>query len=526
MRKRLGAKSCSLMVALMLTASVGLAGCSGGAGKSGDDAGSAGGNASSGRKTVEITVMRGEHPAQPLVQDSPVMKEIEKQTGVKIDLQSVPGSDYDAKKKTLITTNNIPDVLSVSRTDLENFAKTGIFLDVTKYLDQMPNFKKRLEEQPETQKLMMDGKLYGFPTLAQNQFNLGQLPMIRTDVLKKLNLNIPTTFDELYDVLKKMKAAYPDSYPWTMRNGTDSNLSFLEYAFGSGHTIYYEPDQKKYLYGPAHPEYKAALEYLHKLYADKLLDPNFTNATLQQWQENLSSGKSLFFYDNYSFTVNFNNVLQQKDPNQKFDMVPVLTAPDGKKRSYAYIYGHPEDMFAVSAKVKNPEAVMKLFDWMYSDEGARVTNFGIEGTHYTTKDGKPVINPSVIDQFKDKQDPFRAMQSALGTGLLTFDVYTNDDPQLAVSPPDLKRWSDFVGQEMKEGLIQAQVLEPSFTDEERDQLKQLRTKVDTIVEQNIDKFVLGTRPLTEFDAFMKEVKAAGAEDIEKIYNDALARTSN
>ncbi|MDF2718579.1 MAG: hypothetical protein K0R28_5504, partial [Paenibacillus sp.] len=41
--------------------------------------------------------------------------------------------------------------------------------------------------------------------------------------------------------------------------------------------------------------------------------------------------------------------------------------------------------------------------------------------------------------------------------------------------------------------------------------------------QNVDKFILGSRPLGELDAFAKEVAAGGATEIEDIYNAAWKR---
>lgn len=47
---------------------------------------------------------------------------------------------------------------------------------------------------------------------AQHFIQGGRAPMIRTDILRKHNLDIPGTFEELYTVLKKLKEAYSDAY--------------------------------------------------------------------------------------------------------------------------------------------------------------------------------------------------------------------------------------------------------------------------------------------------------------------------
>lgn len=471
---------------------------------------------------MNLTVLRHEHPSQPLNSNAPALKQIEKVTGVKIDLQGVPLSDYETKKKTLISTNRIPDVIYVNLMDLQDYAHTGMFLDLTPYLDKMQNFKKAMEKNPEVNKVKVDGKLYGFPNLDRTDMYYGQLPMIRSDVLKDLNLPMPTSFEELYQTLKKMKAANPNSYPWTMRWGTSGNVPFLGYAFGTGYATYYEPSKDKYQFGPLYPEFKNLLTYLKQMYDEKLLDPNYATNTAQQWQENLSSGKSLFFYDNNSFAVNFNRALQQKNPNAKFDAIPVMKNDSGQRRNFRYPSGHLKEFYAISSKVKNPEKVVEFFDWLYSEEGADITNYGVPGEHFTrTKDGVK-LNQKLVDQFKDKQEPTWGLLSYLGTGFQGFSLYS-DQTIFQDTSQDMITWGDLVKKQADQGLFQTNPLDPPFKSDETEKLKQLKTKVETVASQNMDKFIMGDRPLSDYDNFVKELTDAGAKEIEKIYNNAYER---
>jgi len=474
---------------------------------------------------VEITVMRGDAPIQPLVKDSPAQKEIMSHTNVIINLEGVPNSDYDAKSNTLIATNNVPDVMHIKRADLITHANSGVFLNLSDYIETYaPNFLKWVEQEPELDKLRIDGDFYGFPIVANKEHAafVGGLPMIRTDILQELNLAMPTSFDELYEVLKAMKAAYPDSYPWTMRNGAEANLKTLAFAFGNGYPTYYDPEDSQYVFGPMKDSFADVLTYLNKLYKEGLLDPNFATNTAQQWQQNLSSGKSFFFFDNYTFATNFNLSLQEIDKTAQFDMVPVLTAPSGAKRHYMDS-PNSYNSYVVSSKTEHPEEIVKMFDWMYSEEGMEATNFGTPGVHFTKENGKIVISPDLLAEFSGKSDPYRAMQSYTGTGLLAFAVVTDDTPMLTISPPKLTDWSDMVKAQVSEGSIVEKVLDPPFTEAEREQLKQLNSSVNTILTQNIDKFIFGARPVSELDAFRNELNKAGAAEIVAIYNAALAR---
>ncbi|NHN32517.1 extracellular solute-binding protein [Paenibacillus agricola] len=474
--------------------------------------------------TITIKWMRAENPAQPIIKDSAVIKQLEVKTGVKIDLEAVPGSNFDDKKKTLFATNNIPDVMKVSQTDVSNFADTGILLPLNDYIDKYaPNFKKIMETTPEIKKLMINGKLYGFPYLHRWQIDYGQLPMIRVDLLEKNNIKPPATFDEMYQVLKKLKEIYPDSYPMTTRNGAKNLLEILSFSFGGGYNIYYDPQKKKYQFGALTPEFKDTLEYLHKLYKDQLLDPDYAVNTAQTWQEKLSSGKSFYFHDNITFATNFTKSLQSKEPQANFDLLPVLSTAKGVKRNLMYPSGHLTDVQVISAKTKDPVAIVKLMDYMYSEEGADLTNFGIEGQHYTKKGSEFVINDSFLNQFKDKQDPFRAMQSTIGTGFLSLALLADDRPQAVVSPPELLKWDKTVKAAQVRGELFAPPLDPQFTETEREKLKKLRSQVDTLLEQSVNKFIMDDGAFNEYDSFIQQLKDKGAIEIEGIYNDANSR---
>ena len=62
-----------------------------------------------------------------------------------------------------------------------------------------------------------------------------------------------------------------------------------------------------------------------------------------------------------------------------------------------------------------------------------------------------------------------------------------------------------------------------MTDEEMDRVKEIRPRVDTIIEPGAINFITGKRPLSEFNAFVEELRRAGAEELEQIYNGAMDR---
>lgn len=529
---------------LVLTA---LAGCGGQKGNSdqsasADKSASANQSSSNESKTedtkqpIKLKWMVAENPVQPVKAHPPSLDEVLKKTNADIELQTVSGGNYDEKKNALIATNNIPDIIQVSVKDLQDFGRSGMFLPISDYLQYMPHFKKLIDERPEEiNTLKVDGKLYALPVLEKFRIGVGPQPLIRTDLLAKLNLPVPTTFDELYNDLKALKKAYPDSIPFTGRNGTLFLLGNLAFPMGSGgfpgwseSPMYYEPDQKQYLYGPIQPDFKKVVAFANKLYAEKLLDPDYAVNTKDMAFEKLSSGKSFFYYDNNTFAARvFNPALREKDPNAKFEMIPPLKNDKGEIRSYRAQRDWLDTLNAISSKVKDPVTVAKLFDWLYSDEGAMVSNFGVEGVHYDIVDGKPVVKQALLDKYKNQEgDVISAIRSEVGLGLLGYSVYVDETWDATITDPYMVEMGKQIDEETKTGQIEYMPYDPPFNAEESEQLKKLVTKVDTYFQQEIDKFIMGTKPMSEWDAFAQKLIDLGAPDIQKIYNDAYQRIAN
>lgn len=473
-------------------------------------------------KPLNLKVMTVDSSPQ-IVTDAPVFDYIHTLTNVKLNLEPVPNANYDQKAQTLIATNNLPDVMRIpnGKPYFAEAAKNGLFLPISDYLDYAPNLKKLIEENKDISNGQVNGKLYGFPLLGKWKLQLAQAPMIRMDLIEKLDLKVPTTFEELYEVLKKFKEAYPDKIPFTNREGSPNLLSSLGFAMGSGYKIYYDPDVDggRYVYGPAHEEFKAPLEFLHRLYSEKLLDPDYALNTGDAMKEKLSSGKALFYFDNNSFGEQFTMALKPTDPDAHFDLLLPMENQFGQKRNLMYKKDWLHH-FVINAKVDRPEDVVKFLDWMYGEEGTLTTNYGIKGEHYNIVDGEPVIAEEIINKYADVKDPFRTMQNALGIGFQAFTLNVDERPMALLSSDELVEWSTKF--KVENGYM-FDVPPPPLNDEEINRVKTLLSKIDTLVNQEVDKFIIGTKPLSEFDSFAQKLKDSGALEIEDIYNEANKR---
>jgi len=498
--------------------------------------------------SIELTLARYEHPAQPIQQNAPAHLAITQNTGVKLTFSVVPQSDWAAKEKIWLSTKQVPDVIQVTTEEIRDYASPSVLKPVMPLVNQYaPNIKRYMEAYPDMKKLAIGGELYHVPMADFNNKVNAPMPVIRKDILEKTGMPVPTTLEQLGGVLKEMKKAAPGSIGWTGRNGAKWLFAIVAYPMGSGYGIsqvYYGPyfdkdvEGGKWLYGPIHPEFKDILAYFADLYKQGLFDPDYPSTTADQWHEKNSSGKGIFSWDNFSFCVRWNLALRGADPKATWTPIPTLAF---KKWRRLVKYGGISAGWALGAGNKYPERTMQMLDWMCTPLGIDVTSWGIEGMHFTRKKPLPAriddytydglgramppdrnhLLPDVFAKYKAKTDPFRAYQSDTGTGLLDFSIIMDQSITfLWDQPGEADAWYDMSS---KDKALIPRWYFPPFTPQESERVKNIQPNLDTIVEPAFDKVILGQMSLSDYDKVVQDAIKAGAQELEKIYNEAEAR---
>lgn len=170
---------------------------------------------------LSFSVLHNNNPVYPMKGDWLFWKEVTKRTGITLKPVDVPLADYEKKRSVLIGAGDAPFLIPKTYHPSEvAFVSSGAILPVSEYVHLMPNFRAKVKKwklEPELDSIRQsDGKYYLLPGLHEKAKS-GYSLSFRTDVLDKHGLTLPTTWDEVYDVLKALKQEYPGTYPWTDR---------------------------------------------------------------------------------------------------------------------------------------------------------------------------------------------------------------------------------------------------------------------------------------------------------------------
>lgn len=335
---------------------------------------------------VKISIIQAD-PGRVWKDDNPVTKEIEKQTNTKIEMTFVPSADYTNKYNVMAASGNIPDISCLGAFSYQSYADQGLFMDVSTLVDKYGSNLKKNIGQKEWDYGKYKGKQFAIPYVN----DAGKtVPVIRQDWLDNLGLKAPSNLDEFEDVLKKFTFNDPDkngkndTYGMgSVDNGVGSSFDMIYGAYGIIPSQAYLKDNKIY---PAiiSQEYKLALQYLNKLWSDKVIDPDIFIIKLDQARQKTAQGKIGYFGGWWSIVPEvLTNQLKMPEivPGSKLSPLPAIKGPEGKSGMSSN--GSMGGSRCISAKAANPEAVIKFMDFLIGDEGYELSYWGIKGTHYT-----------------------------------------------------------------------------------------------------------------------------------------------
>ncbi|MEJ2853259.1 MULTISPECIES: ABC transporter substrate-binding protein [unclassified Saccharothrix] len=478
---------------------------------------------------LDVSLLYLDQAHYPIKDDWLLWKEITQRTNATIKPTVVPYSDYEQKRGLLISSGDAPTIISKTYPGQEEqFVASGAILPVSDYLDLMPHFKDKVERwklQPELNTLRQeDGKFYVLPGMHEKLWPEYSLAF-RTDELKRLNLSTPKTWDEVYTVLKAIKAANPDSYPLSDRFEAKSVLNYAGQTFGAAagwgyvkNTIW-DPSEQKYEFAGTTPEYKQLVEYFHKLVAEGLMDPeSFTqkdDAAIQKF----AAGKSFAISSNAQNIVNDYRPNIAKIPGATVAKIPVPAGPKGDVIRGTRL----ESGLMVSAKAAQSDkfvATMQFIDWLwYSDEAQEFTKWGVPGTTYD-KDaaGKRALKPEVafggfnVGAPKNLQRDFGfhgGVFSYGGATELLQSMFTEEEIAFQKAMATKK--------------VEALPPPAPLNEEERERAALVESSLKDLVTQSTLQFILGQRDLSTWDAYVKEVEAKGSNDLVTLVNGAQKR---
>ena len=227
-------------------------------------------------------------------------KELEKKTNIKVEWEAVKDGDWNTKLNLMLASGDWPDVImrgGLSKDMVEDFGPNqGILLPLDDLIKEyMPNYSSRLGMNNVSASLpSSDGQMYFIGNLTAQNINHDGTFFINKAWLDKLGLEIPTTVDELTEVLRAFRDGDPngnglkDEIPFSaaeIHHQTSGVYNhFAMFGVPLQRWVYAVIDEENKVVFPGYMDgFRAAVEWLNLCYTEGLLDPEAMTQDSNGW---------------------------------------------------------------------------------------------------------------------------------------------------------------------------------------------------------------------------------------------------
>lgn len=445
---------------------------------------------------------------------------MEEKTGVTFCYQQYKTEkDWNAAKAAMLAGGELPDLLfkaELSPAECIKMLDQGVIIDLKPYIEQYcPNLYAILQENPEYWDAITlpDGRVPTLPAISEQP--LQNCIWLNQDWMNKLNLSMPTTAEELTEVLRAFQNGDPngnnkkDEIPLAFLGPFD--LKFLGHAFGlvaNDYNLRAVDGQVEFV--PRHENYRAFVEWLRALYAEGLLDKN--GFTTSDKLRTVSDSSKTNVYGGVITTMVTNFL--PSDWAGSYAALPPLTYEG--TATYRSFLGHVQSgTCAVTSACENIGEVLGWVDLFYTEEVYVLSSAGLEN----------------VDYVMDGDNTWRMTDAATGNMYFTGETLISSGstaPGLA-SDDFQRRYHDaavgFISDQV--ALVNAVAERPfpyyALTYEQEEEIAPLQAKIGRLVDESLARWVLGETEISDesFADFENALNEAGLEEFMAFWQNVL-----
>ena len=335
-------------------------------------------------------------------QDVAVFRLLAEKTNVHLSFNLTTVETANEKFQLLFAAEDLPDIITDAMAYYTGSIDDAVSEDAFLYeysgdLGDMPNYSAVLDEYVEAKKTITSsdtGAMVAFPEIYKDGGDVSGY-MIRKDYLDATGLDVPKTYDELHELLTVI---YNDTGA-AMELGANGGDGLLGAGFGinvnldDGDLDSWYIDDGQVKMGILQDAFYDYLEMVTQWYAEKIIYADFVNTD----RGDLSG----LFSGQFSITVKPPEIVEVANQVIGTEMV-AMPMPRQNADDVLHVCGAAssclmdKDTWSINAKVEDPSLILQLIDYMYSDEGFYLMNYGEEGVSYTMENGEPVFTDMVV----------------------------------------------------------------------------------------------------------------------------------
>ncbi len=509
---------------------------------------------------TDFIVLSGISALSTGYETNPVLLEMQEKAGIKItwdtwsdSLGEVVGTRIsgNAASKTPI---DAFQACGFSNYDLMRYGQAGTFIDLTPYItpETMPNLSAILEKHPEIRAaITMDGKIYGLPAGEQmttlgigreksySIFCVPEFSMINKAWLDDLGLAMPTTLDELHDVLVAFKENDMSAKYYGNEAGSTIPMStgFDQWCWGQnifyagfGFTNFYMDSpltqdltvnkDGKVNFICDDDNYRAAVTYFHNWYADGLMDLEMFSQDTNQLIAKCSGGRVgvTTWWEIPEITGQY---------ARDYVYLPVLKGPDGTCNVTLRTGGQVNaGQLSITRECKDPARLLSFYDQWYQGETVMQLQYGPIDVFFTGKTDaglwKSITDDEAREKFNKSAGELKSASEVAGPKLILAEYYNEVfemEPRAQERLADLYDfWMTYVQDDTRYPL------DVVLTQSELDDIDYYKPDLEKAQSEYEANWIKNGGPTdAEWEEYKAFLERCGLSTLEQIYQDAYDR---
>lgn len=463
-------------------------------------------------------------PQETLQTDgAPVLQMVQEKTGIPVTYQLIPGDGYQWSLLACLWGESFPDLIwGVDETMLENQTDPDTYaplLVLNEYIQKAaPNYVQIVAADEEKMHQAVDdkGNILRFLTFYDTPDQMIEYgPVIRQDLLDRYQLSLPETYEDWENALKQMQGDVDT--PLLVTPAEIYNWDYL--SAGMGISLAFDGDNQGFYqvdgqvkYGPLEENFTQFITLMNHWYQENLLSNrflDFNNTGSSEYLLKQANGESAIFFLSNSQLASVTVLSEIEGFDIALLQDPVLSrgevshiAPEREKT----VYGAG---FSVSADCDNPELAVRFVDYLYSEEGIRLTNYVQQDVTYQMEQGKPVYTDAVRKQ----PDLLNGYTSTSLSGVIS-------QARIQLQLEEAFLCASNAWNANKDSLYM--LPEPlEMTPEVEEELRGVMFDLATCAQTASIELMVGERPLSDIPAVQQELMDIGAERCMELLQESL-----
>lgn len=446
----------------------------------------------------------------------------EKYTGIHINWITPNLQQINEMFNIMIVGGDLPDMILYADTYVgggEAAVEDGIYVRLNEYLEEnTPAYSAWLEsyEGYYRDSRTDSGLVYAIYGLVDTERKAGGGLVWREDLAAKIGwTETPRTIAELDTFLYNYKEATgqtgffsPPQYGFV----TDGTYGVLPPSFGAA-TRMVNVDGKVH-YGPIMPGFKDYIIKMKQWYEDGIINPDFVTTPYFMTWSDVAIGKFVLAHGVPGIVGNEWGRNYSEDPDMYIAAITPLDGEDGTKaKCGTYMTTHIGSPTAISADCKKVETALRWLDFWYTEEGAMLKCYGVEGVTFNYVDGIPVWTDLI-----SANEQVLIAQAAGGVFVNTFTgpgyqycIYDNEDVEIACNV-----WANFDPSWNMPPI--------SLTADESTEYANIMADIETFCAETVANYITGARSLDDYENhFLAQLESMDISRAIEIQQAALDR---